>query len=304
MCAYVSRAVYIVMELELSLRFPSHGTSTLHNIICIFSTYYVPHRDIEEISPLPSLEQQLDQLHRNLRPQLQAMVRRTDFNSVEGLLELVQEAEQTLENAKTFRHPPLPAATRQWQWRISHCHWRTRRNGISSMPKRAKCRQSKGKTPSRRTWRNWFGECWNRAFPKWLAPQRRAAGRKRRLGRVEDAAISRWGETGPRSPLSLSQRRRRMPRTARRHQHLPERTPPKSRDRRWVVTHAASPGILLDFARTVRETQKGASRWNRSRPCSGRDFKRRRGCGIVRQSHGHTRARCSITWRWSRRTLD
>ena len=38
------------------------------------------------------------------------MVRRTDFNSVEGLLELALEPEQTLENAKTFRPPPLPAA--------------------------------------------------------------------------------------------------------------------------------------------------------------------------------------------------
>ena len=38
------------------------------------------------------------------------MIRRVDFNSVEGLLELALEAEQTLENAKTFRPPPLPAA--------------------------------------------------------------------------------------------------------------------------------------------------------------------------------------------------
>ena len=38
------------------------------------------------------------------------MVRRTDFNSVEGLLELAQETEKRLENAKTFRPPPLPAA--------------------------------------------------------------------------------------------------------------------------------------------------------------------------------------------------
>ena len=65
---------------------------------------------IRKISPPPSLEQQLDQLHRNLRPQLQAMVRRTDFNTVEGLLELAVDAEQTLENAKTFRPPPLPGA--------------------------------------------------------------------------------------------------------------------------------------------------------------------------------------------------
>ena len=66
---------------------------------------------LRKMSPAPSQEQQLDQLHRNLRPQLQAMVRRTDFNSVEGLLELAVEAEQTLENAKTFRPPPLPSST-------------------------------------------------------------------------------------------------------------------------------------------------------------------------------------------------
>ena len=65
---------------------------------------------IRKISPPPSLEQQLDQLHRNLRPQLQAMVRSTDFSTVEGLLELAVDAEQTLENAKTFRPPPLPTA--------------------------------------------------------------------------------------------------------------------------------------------------------------------------------------------------
>ena len=32
MCAYVARAVCIVMELELSLRFPSHGTSTRSHV--------------------------------------------------------------------------------------------------------------------------------------------------------------------------------------------------------------------------------------------------------------------------------
>ena len=63
---------------------------------------------IRKLSPPPSLEQQLDQLHRNLRPQLQAMVRRTEFSTVEGLLELAVDAEQTLKNAKTFRPPVLP----------------------------------------------------------------------------------------------------------------------------------------------------------------------------------------------------
>ena len=46
-----------------------------------------------KISPPPKMKQQLDQFHRNLRPQLQAMVRRTDFQTVEGLLEMAVEAE-------------------------------------------------------------------------------------------------------------------------------------------------------------------------------------------------------------------
>ena len=57
---------------------------------------------LRKISVPFSLEQQLIQLHRNLRPQLQAMVRRTDFSTVEGLLEMAVNAEQTLEIAKTF----------------------------------------------------------------------------------------------------------------------------------------------------------------------------------------------------------
>ena len=65
---------------------------------------------IRKISPPPSLDQQLDQLHRNLQPQLQAMVRRMEFDSVEGLLELAVDAEQTVENSKTFRPPPPPTA--------------------------------------------------------------------------------------------------------------------------------------------------------------------------------------------------
>lgn len=65
---------------------------------------------MSKISPPPSLEQQLDQLHRNLRPQLQAMVRRADFRSVEELLELAVDAEQTIECSRTFQPPPPPTA--------------------------------------------------------------------------------------------------------------------------------------------------------------------------------------------------
>ena len=64
-----------------------------------------------KISSPPSQEQQLDQLHRNLRPQLEAMVRRTEFHTVEGLLELAVDAEQTVENSRAYRPPPQPAAT-------------------------------------------------------------------------------------------------------------------------------------------------------------------------------------------------
>ena len=39
------------------------------------------------------------------------MMQRTDFSRVEGLLELALDAKQTLENAKTFRPPPLLGAS-------------------------------------------------------------------------------------------------------------------------------------------------------------------------------------------------
>ena len=38
------------------------------------------------------------------------MVRRVEFDSVEGLLELAVDAEQTVENSKTFMPPPPPTA--------------------------------------------------------------------------------------------------------------------------------------------------------------------------------------------------
>ena len=147
---------------------------------------------LRKVSPLPSLEQQLDQLHRNLRPQLQAMVRRTDLNSVEGLLELAQEAEQTLENAKTFRPPPLPAAT--------------------LLPEMAY-------KPLQLT----DTQKWHKLDAK-----------ESKVSAIEwkDPKHENLEELIRRSPLSLSQRRRRMPRKALRHQHLPERTPPKSLNRR------------------------------------------------------------------------
>lgn len=65
---------------------------------------------MRKMTPPLELSQQLDYLHRNLRPPLQAMIRRAEFKTVEGLLDLALESEQTLENSRLFRPPPLPAS--------------------------------------------------------------------------------------------------------------------------------------------------------------------------------------------------
>ena len=58
-------------------------------------------------SPL-SLAHQLHTLHRNLRPDIQSMVRRVDFDDIDSLLELSDEAELTLEAEKSYREPLSP----------------------------------------------------------------------------------------------------------------------------------------------------------------------------------------------------
>ena len=65
---------------------------------------------MRKMSPPLALSQQLDYLHRNLKPQLEAMIRRAEFRTVEELLDLALESEQTLENSRLFRPPPLPAS--------------------------------------------------------------------------------------------------------------------------------------------------------------------------------------------------
>ena len=54
---------------------------------------------------------QLDMLHRNLMPELQKLVRRTDVRDINELLEMAREAEMTLESERLFRLPPLPDFT-------------------------------------------------------------------------------------------------------------------------------------------------------------------------------------------------
>ena len=63
---------------------------------------------LKKIEPPLPLAHQLDTLHRNLRPDLQRMVRRVDFDDIDTLLELSVEAELTIEAEKSYREPPPP----------------------------------------------------------------------------------------------------------------------------------------------------------------------------------------------------
>ena len=56
---------------------------------------------IRKMEPIPNLEMQLGMLHRNLRPELQKLVRRADFRDIDELQEMAREAEVTLD-AETY----------------------------------------------------------------------------------------------------------------------------------------------------------------------------------------------------------
>ena len=63
---------------------------------------------LRKMDPPQPTSMQLDRLHRNLKPELQRMVRRNDFDDVETLLELAVEAELTLDVEKRYKPPPSP----------------------------------------------------------------------------------------------------------------------------------------------------------------------------------------------------
>ena len=60
---------------------------------------------IRKMEPILSLEMQLDMLHRNLRPDIQKQVRRSDFQDIDELQEMAREAEMTLEAVRLYRLP-------------------------------------------------------------------------------------------------------------------------------------------------------------------------------------------------------
>ena len=66
---------------------------------------------IRKMEPAPCIEMQLDMLHRNLRPSIQKLVRRSDFRNIDDLQEMAREAETTLEAERLYRPPPPPEFT-------------------------------------------------------------------------------------------------------------------------------------------------------------------------------------------------
>ena len=63
---------------------------------------------MHRMEPPPSVEFQLATLHRNMKPRLQQLVRRNEFQSIETLLDVAMEAELAVDAEKSFKLPPPP----------------------------------------------------------------------------------------------------------------------------------------------------------------------------------------------------
>jgi len=62
---------------------------------------------MRRLVPVPTMQQQLDRLYRNLRPEIKGMIRRDSIHDVEALRRSATEAEEILESRRVYR-PPLP----------------------------------------------------------------------------------------------------------------------------------------------------------------------------------------------------
>ena len=60
------------------------------------------------MSPRPSLQKMLDLLYRNMLPCMKERIRRTEFNTVEELVDRAKAVEEMIEETKTYRPPPKP----------------------------------------------------------------------------------------------------------------------------------------------------------------------------------------------------
>ena len=63
---------------------------------------------MRKMEPLPSLDFQIGTLHRNMKCRLQQLIRRSDFEDIESLLDLAMEAELAVDAEKSFKPPPSP----------------------------------------------------------------------------------------------------------------------------------------------------------------------------------------------------
>ena len=66
---------------------------------------------ILKLVPIPSIPQQLDMLHRNMRPELQKLIRCNQVTDYDGLLDQAREVELALAADKVYHSPPPPAST-------------------------------------------------------------------------------------------------------------------------------------------------------------------------------------------------
>ena len=86
---------------EVALRTQGPEESVRDYITCLEAM-------MRRMEPAPSTEFQLATLHRNMKPRLQQLVRRNEFQSIETLLDRAMEAELAVEAEKSFKLPPPP----------------------------------------------------------------------------------------------------------------------------------------------------------------------------------------------------
>ena len=94
---------------EVALRTQEPEESVRDYITCLETM-------MRKMEPLPSLDFQLGTLHRNMKPRLQQLIRRSDFEDVESLLDLAMQAELAVDAEKSFKPPPPPESCVYAQW--------------------------------------------------------------------------------------------------------------------------------------------------------------------------------------------
>ena len=249
---------------------------------------------LRKISPPPSLDQQLDQLIRNLRPQLQAMVRRNDFRTVEELLELAVDAEQTLEYAKTYRPPPPPGAALLPEMAYKPSSMADARKRHKSDARESKVSAVGEKDAKQESLEEMLRRVLKQSLSEIRSPGVERSGKNTSAGPRRGRGHQPQGRGGTKKspePKSKtvpgSQSSSAQPANTGNDAPKEQRPPIK-------CYSCGLQGYIARFHPNCSGNAKGASRRNRSRPFSRRDSEERRRCSRVRQSHDHARARRSF----------